>query len=54
MTVSGGDVTLTGACAAGPATVTVTLDHDFLFLDGFAPSVAGTVTLTGTATMRNE
>ena len=54
MTVAVGDVTLTGACVAGPATVTVSHDHDFRFIDNFAPSVASTVTLVGTSTMRNE
>ena len=54
MTVGAGDVTLTGACAAGPATVTVSHLHSFLFLDSFAPSVASSVNLVGTSTMRNE
>jgi len=54
MTVPAGEITLTGACATGPATVTVTHDHDFLFIQNFAPSVASTVPLVGTSTMRNE
>jgi Flp pilus assembly protein TadG len=54
MTVGSGDVTVTGACASGPATVTVSVDHDFLFIDNFAPSVASSVNLVGTSTMRNE
>lgn len=54
MAVAAGDVTVTGACVAGPTTVTVSHDHDFLFIDGFAPSVASTVSLVGTSTMRNE
>jgi len=54
MTVGSGDIVLTGACATGPATVTVSHTHDFLFIDSFAPSVASSVNLVGTSTMRNE
>ena len=54
MTVGAGDVVLTGACVSGPATVTVSHDHQFLFIDNFAPSVSSSVNLLGTSTMRNE
>ena len=54
MTVGAGDVVLTGACASGPATVTVSHAHQFLFIDNFAPSVSSSLNLVGTSTMRNE
>jgi Flp pilus assembly protein TadG len=54
MSVSADDVTLTGACVVGPASVTVAHTHDFLFLHRFAPSVAASVRLVGRSTMRNE
>jgi len=54
MTVTPGNVVVTGACAAGPATVTVTYANAFLFIHKFAPSVTSSVNLVGTSTMRNE
>ena len=36
MNVSSGDVALSGACAPGSSTVTVTHTYPFLFLDRFA------------------
>ena len=43
-----------GACALGPATVSVAYTHQFLFLDHFAPGVGSSLRLVGTSTMRNE
>jgi Flp pilus assembly protein TadG len=54
MSVTPGDVSLSGACAAGPATVSVAYTNQFLFLDRFAPGVASSLRLVGTSTMRNE
>lgn len=54
MSVGAGDVSLSGACAAGPSTVTVAHTHDFLFVDAFAPSLSSTLRLVGRSTMRNE
>jgi Flp pilus assembly protein TadG len=54
MSVSPGDVSLTGACVPGPASVSVAHTHDFLFLDRFAPSVSPSLRLVGRSTMRNE
>jgi Flp pilus assembly protein TadG len=54
MSVGPGDVALSGACAAGPSSVTVSHAHDFLFIDAFAPSVSSALRLVGRSTMRNE
>jgi Flp pilus assembly protein TadG len=54
MTVAPGDVTVSGACTVGAASVTATFQHDFLFLPGFAQSVSPQIVLRGTSTMRNE
>jgi Flp pilus assembly protein TadG len=54
MSVSAGDVSVTGACIPGPLSVRVSHVHDFLFLDDFAPSVSPTLTIVGRSTMRNE
>jgi Flp pilus assembly protein TadG len=54
MTVAPGDVTVSGACTMGASSVTVTFQHSFLFLPGFAQSVSPQIVLTGTSTMRNE
>jgi Flp pilus assembly protein TadG len=54
MSVGAGDVTLSGACVPGAATVTVSHVHDFLFIDDFAPSLSPSFELVGRSTMRNE
>jgi Flp pilus assembly protein TadG len=54
MTVTSGEITLTGACVSGPSTVTISHNHDFMFIQNFAPSVSSTVKLVATSTMRNE
>jgi Flp pilus assembly protein TadG len=54
MNVGAGDIRVSGACAVGPATVTVSHDYDFLFLHRFAPSVSSSLRLVGRSSMRNE
>ena len=56
MTLSDGDIGVTGACSGAntTATVTATFTHDFAVLPNFAESVSQSITLTGRSAMRNE
>ena len=56
MTVSNGDINVTGACA-GPNTnsiVTVNHSYNFTVIPNFASSMSSAINLVGSSTMRNE
>lgn len=56
VTVTPGDITVSGACGAVNTDTSVSVGHDYTFrvLPGFASSINPTVNLSASATMRNE
>ena len=56
MTVTDGDISVTGACAGTNtnSVVTVTHAHSFSVIPNLATSLSSTINLVGSSTMRNE
>lgn len=56
VTLTDADIAVSGACGAANTDTSVSVDHDYTFmvLPGFASSINPTLTLSSSATMRNE